>query len=322
MNMKTHILFVIGITRLAAQSQGGFSPVPTWSDSLIGKTSPADRDFVFLDLKSGEYIVQFPSTVAGLAANRFRVELQNLGNGTVKSSITTTKPGLFEYSYAVTNNANARRAIETIYLVGASSDASAVLTHPSWFASGSSPTQALAAPQIGLTNGEFKRSATMGRYLFWSAGRNGSPIGAGVSAAGFTIQSNHRPGWTTVFYAAGKGIALPAEAASMPVGVMEKLEELQRPENYFTRGITIGPKFGPSVGDHWIASDWLLGIEMMSVRSLLNPRSPYINELTVQLRRIVEQSDGPPATFSLKAKPQSPPEVELDSAIRLALPIR
>ena len=142
------------------------------------------------------------------------------------------------------------------------------------------------------------------------------------SRQGSEFLSDHRPGWTTVFYAGGNGIGLPSVAESMPVKIVDKLVELQRAENYYTNGISIGPKFGPTVGVHWIAADWLYGLNIMKNRGLVDQKSAYTAELLALLQRSVEGPADNIAPMTLEQAPASAIEKEIDSAIRLALPIQ
>ena len=322
-----YVLPLALVSTALAQSQGGFSPVPLWSDTLTDKSSPSDEEFVFLDLKTGEYVIQFPGSLSTDPSNdgktiRFRVELQNLGVGSIRSSVKK-EGNQFDYTYEITNGKAARRPISMVLLVGASTDDDATLSHPQWTGSRASATQPMVAPQSALADPSFlKRSALMGRYLFWATNQKGMAIDAGSFSSGFRLLSNHRPGWTTVFYAAGNGIGLPNVADSMPVKIVDKLVELQRAENYYTNGISIGPKFGPTVGVHWIAADWLFGLRIMKNRELIDPKSAYTAELLALLQRSVEGPADNIAPMTLEQAPVSSIEKEIDSAIRLALPIQ
>lgn len=271
-----------------------------------------------------EYFIRFPKAMLSGDSTSTEVmeapiELLNLGEPALAWDVVKLPGELpYRYSYTLSNGPHARRAIWSWALVVPGEDDSTTLHHPLWrFTSPASlATNARIASQAAISGGpELRRSATRGKFARWTTTTEEHPIEPGQALAQFVADSAFRPGWTTAYASAGKGIELPFE---IPPEVYKELAVLQRPENEQSFVLTIGPKFGPEDSPQWIASDWHLGIQKMVVHGSLAVESSYVRELLTALEQVAT-AESQAVTLTIRAKPASGIEQKVHQAISLAL---
>ena len=298
----------------------------------IGQECPVDGGqideqarfkYVCRDTLSDEYVIRYSQglgtdqTAGPLVEIRF--ELQNLARPEITVQIEKLPAASgFRYSYAMTNQGNAKRPITNWSLVAAGDDDSLQIQHPAWRAYGSSsgPPRPAVAPQAALLEGpELRRSATMGKFVTWVTSLNERPIRAGQALGSFTVISDFRPGFTTAYVGGGAGLRLPH---GIPGEVLIELEYFQRPENFHTVLLTLGPKFGPDVSAQWPAADWHLGLQRLMAAGRLSADSAYVQSLLFALEQLA-QADQP---FAMKLiAPLSDFEKFIDAAVRLTFDV-
>ena len=171
------------------------------------------------------------------------------------------------------------------------------------------------APQAGLYAGpQLRVQANMGKFVAWGQGAKSTAIGPGTSQAGFHLSSSFRPGITTAYFYTGKALRVPAE---LPPAVADQLLPLLQPEKDYKGVLTIGPKYGQAHHDDiWIAGDLAYGIRRMVNSNQLPADSPFIAEVIAELTAITR--NGKAVNFAFKAKPGSPLEQELATAVPLS----
>ena len=286
--------------------------------------SSLELRFVCTRENPGEYFIRFPKAMLSGDSTSTEVveapiELLNLGEPTVAWDVVKRSGELpYRYSYTLSNGPHARRAIWSWALVVPGEDDSTTLHHPLWrFTSPASlATNARIASQSAISGGpELRRSATHGKFARWTTTTEEHPIEPGQALAQFVVDSAFRPGWTTAYASAGRGIEVPFE---MPSEVYKELAVLQKPENEQSFVLTIGPKFGPEISPQWIASDWHLGIQKMVVHGSLAAESGYVRELLNALEQVAT-AESQVVTLTIRAEPISGFEEKVHRAINLAL---
>ena len=280
--------------------------------------------FVCTGDRPDEYFIRFPKAMLSGDSTSTEIaeapiELLNLGEPVVDWAVVQRPGGLpYRYSYRLTNGSHARRAIWSWALVVPGEDDSTALYHPLWrFTSPASlATNARIAPQASMLEGpELRRSATLGKFARWTTAIDEYPVAPGRALSDFVVDSAFRPGWTTAYASAGKGIEIPFE---IPAEVYADLTVLQRPENYQSFVLTVGPKFGPEISPRWIAADWHLGIQKMIVHGSLTAESRYVRDVLQALERVAT-AESNAVTLAIRAKPASGIEEKVHQAITLAL---
>lgn len=312
------------IVPLTAQQTGGaFGGLIAAPSCGAAAESPLELRYVCAGAHAGEYVIRFPRALltgetGSLDVVEAPIELLNLGQPSVTWEVES-QPGdhPYRFSYSISNGANARRAIWSWALVVPAEDDSTVLKHPLWrpTSPASLATNAPIAPQGAFPGGpELRRSASLGKFARWTTSMEEHPIRPGQSMTQFVVASAFRPGWTTAYASAGKGIELPFE---MPAEIYQELAVLQRPENEQSAVLTIGPKFGPGTSIQWIAADWHLGVQKLIVNGALSGESPYVRELLFALEQAATgELQAPPA---IRVKPAAGIEEKVHRAIALAL---
>ena len=299
---------------------GGFVAAPNCGTE---PSSEQDLQYVCAASSPGEYVIRFPkSLLTGEASSsevmETSIELLNLGEPTVDWDVVRREGAQpYRYSYALSNGPNARRAIWSWALVVPSEDDSTMLQHPFWRSTSpaSLATNAPIAPQAAMVGGpELRRSVSLGKFARWTTSLDEHPVKPGETLSLFVADSSFRPGWTTAYASAGRGIEIPFE---MPDEVYRELAILQRPENEQSIVLTIGPKFGPDVSSQWIAADWNLGVQKMIANGNLPRESAYISELLYALE-LVATADSQLA-LALRGKPAAGIEEKVHRAVSLAL---
>ena len=323
--MKILAFTLLGAYVLSAQIQGAFSPVPIWPSSGEPSGDLANGSFVFFDPRTEDYVLHFPE---GIGTERApsgrmittRVQLQNRAIPTLSVNVTSDLSGGYRYVYSIANASRAKSPISTWALVVPGSDDSVKLSHRRWQSFADVAHKPAVAPQAGFQEGgppELKRNVLMGKFVRWSAPADDLMIRAGRADADFTLVSDYRPGWTTAYVGGGEGLRF---SQSVPAVVLKQLEELQKPENYYTYTVTFGPKYGPADTDQWIASDWSFCIEKLISRRLLNGEAPFVQNVMALLRTV---SEGAVAQgLALSAAPTTPMEAEVAAGIRLSLRLK
>ncbi|MBI1354179.1 MAG: hypothetical protein GC160_07520 [Acidobacteria bacterium] len=264
-----------------------------------------------------EYFVRFPKAMLSGDSTSTEVievpiELLNLGEPAVSWDVIKRPEELpYRYSYALSNGSHARRAIWSWALVVPGEDDSSTLSHPLWrFTSPASlATNARIASQAAISDG------TLGKFARWTTTLEEHPIEPGQALAEFVVDSAFRPGWTTAYVSAGKGIEVPFE---MPSAVHDELATLQKPENEQSVVLTIGPKFGPESAPRWIASDWRLGVQKMVDLGGLTAESDYVRELLHALEQLAT-AESQTAVLTVRIKPANGLEERVHRAVSLAL---
>ena len=308
----------------AAQQTGAvFGGFVAASDCGKQVTSQRELQYVCAGKQAREYTVRYPKGLGSenVSTSEFvevPIELLSLGEPGIEWAVKE-RPAekAFRYSYVLTNRPGARRAIWSWALVIPSDDDTTALQHPLWRSTSQSSiaTNAAIAPQAAILDGpQLRRSASLGKFARWTTSMDEYPVAAGRTAGSFIAESTFRPGWTTAFVSAGKGIELPFE---MPAEVYSELAVLQRPENEQSIVLTIGPKFGPDVSAQWIAADWHLGILKLVNHGSLSAESTYVKALLYALEQIAKADSW--IALSTQARPTKGFEQKVHRAATLAL---
>ncbi len=293
---------------------GALSPIPP-----CGAVAAPPREGQSACMEGGlsQYSVRYRrgggtrrSPDSGGEVAELQVELMNQGRPEVAFLVESLADGGgYRYTYQIANLAGAAQPIMNWALLAAGEDDTIAIAHPVWTTTTPDPPPARNAagpPQL-------RRSASRGKLVRWTATADTS-IPAGGSLSSFTVVSQFRPGWTNAYAAAGKGFQIPDGA---PAEVRAQLAVLQKPENYYSMALTVGPKFGPQAGRRWAAADWHLGVQKMIARGILY-RTPYFSELLESLQRIVQAQDLE-LPLTTQAKPRPGPEARVDKLVRMAL---
>ncbi len=294
---------------------GAMAPIPSCS---VSETEPQEGPSVCLESGLSQYRVRYArggrnrrSPDSGGEIVELRVELMNQGLPEVAFRVERLADGGgYRYTYRIANLAGAPRAITGWALLAAGEDDSVVIDHPLWTTTTPEP------PPPDNPDGppQLRRSASHGKLVRWTAATDNTSIPAGGSLSEFTLVSQFRPGWTNAYAAAGKGIQIPADA---PAEVHAQLALLQKPENYYSMALTVGPKFGPQASRRWAAADWYLGVQKMIAAGILY-KTAYFSELIESLRQITTAADLK-LPLSTPTAPQPGPETRLDKLIRMSL---
>ena len=324
-NLNVPISVIAVALSLSAQQNGAvFGGAVLAPPCGMEAESSYELRFVCTKDNPDEYFIRFPKAMlpgdsTSTEVMEAPIELLNLGAPAVAWDVVKRSGALpYRYSYTLSNGSHARRAIWSWALVVPGEDDSTTLHHPLWrFTSPSSlATNAKIASQAAISGGpELRRSATRGKFARWTTTTEEHPIEPGQALAEFVVDSAFRPGWTTAYASAEKGIELPFQ---VPSEVYKELAVLQKPENEQSFVLTIGPKFGPENSPQWIASDWLLGIQKMVVHGSLAAESRYVGELLNALEQVAT-AESQAVTLTIRAKPASGIEEKVHQAISFAL---
>ncbi len=167
-----------------------------------------------------------------------------------------------------------------------------------------------------LTDTEAKRiglsGAPDGWWVDWSSPPS-DPLPPGSSAR-FVIETALRPGFTTASVA-----HFPAFEISeyWPEEVIHEADPLQDPDWVDKHVITLGPRYTSSDPTDKIATDYLAGMADLTRAGLLDPNSPFVQEITDYLRRVAA-GQTPPANPG-RSRPSSGLELEIEQALDLCL---
>lgn len=326
MNVISRIVLIFLTASLAVMAQqvgavfGGVVLAPDCGQQIA---TEHELKYVCAGGHVGEYTIRYPKGIGSedVSTSEFvevPIELLNLGEPEIDWTVEklSTEKG-YRYSYVLTNGRGARRAIWSWALVIPSDDDTAKLQHPLWRPTSPSAiaTNAVVAPQAAILDGpQLRRSASLGKFARWTTSLDEYPVTAGSRTGSFAAESAFRPGWTTAYASAGKGIEVPYE---MPAEISSELEILQRPENEQSIVLTIGPKFGADVSAQWIAADWHLGVQKLVNRGSLSGESTYVKELLNTLEQIAKGEAW--IALSTNAKPSAGFEDKIHRAATLAL---
>jgi hypothetical protein len=227
----------------------------------------------------------------------YRFGLQSRVAPHILASVARLENGAFQYRYTVRNGPSAATAIWKWSVIGPV-NTGAVLTHPAWHGADATTK---GASQFLLPD------APTGGFLSWVRG-DWPPIQPGGESEGFQIVSRFGPGLTTA-YACGDGglLNLPAEFTKE---VEDQVIPLERPHVMRKPALTIGPRFAPNSSPDAIRRAYRADLDSLIGEHLVDASSAYIHELRQSL-------SGQPA--SIKSKPGTELEKEIDRALRVAL---
>lgn len=314
------------------QASGGISMVPPWPSN--GKPPPelAGKQFVYLDVETGEYVICYPrglETGEGLSGPlvTLRWAPGNLVEPEIAVTVSRNLSGEFVYDYTMRNGATAKRPMNSWSLVVPPTDRSIRLEHPRWYSSRRNPVDPppgvrdprIAAPLAGLYDPPKLRIRTnMGMFLGWHSSSRAPVLAPGQTLSGFRAVSRFRPGITTAYARNASALSFPRRA---PGELTEQVVPLKRPEINRRWVLTVGPKYdtegGPEMSDVWVAADFAYGIRRLLNHRRLSAESPFVQEVLSLLQSFVDA--GRAYRVEFEAAPSAGLESELASAIRLAL---
>lgn len=316
-----------------AQVKVRFSSVPPWPTN--GKPPPelAGKQFVYLDVETGEYVICYPrglETGEGLSGPlvTLRWAPANLVEPEIAVSVSRNLSAEFVYDYTLRNSPTAKRPIKYLSLIVRPTDRSIRLEHPRWYSRQripvdpppNMPDPRISAPLAGWYDPpELSVRANMGMFLGWTSSDVAPALAPGLTLSGFRIVSAFRPGITTAYARNASALAFPRRSPGGAVD--EQLLRLQRAEVNSKWTLTIGPKFdtegGPEMSDVWVAADFAYGIRRLLNHGRLSADSPFVQEALSLLQSFVDAERAYRVEF--EEAPSAGLETELGSAIRLAL---
>ncbi len=244
-------------------------------------------------------------------------EIWNLGRPEVHFDVKfNLNEDLFHYSYDLSNGTEATRPLSSWWVVVQSEDQSLETDNSANWINIDPYIGSPVAPQSALyenLNGpELMNREPLGRLVKWTAMQN---IEAGHTAGNFSIKSEFRPGWTTVYIQSeGSSDSFPLHMQGVPREAEDEIMILQKWEHHSSSVPVIGPRFALNADNREISSNWLNGIRIMIRHDWLSGDSPYVKELLEFLRY--------PSAGELSSHIQSNPkkgmEELLDRIIRMA----
>lgn len=315
---------LLGVIAIAvAQTTAGFSIVPLWPANGLPTQEESRSSYVFFDPSKEEYVLYYPSDLdtaerSSGKMETIRIELQNRARPEIAVEMNSGEQGIYKYEYSLRNGASAKSPISTWALVAAAGDDNIRLNHARWQSYGSTAAKPVVAPQAAVLDGpELRKQANMGKFVRWIAPQAEANITRGNFESGFTIVSSYRPGWTTAYVAAGKGIQLPH---AIPAPVLAQLQVLQQPENYNSVALTVGPKFSPTDTGVYIAADWDLAVQKLISRRVLSEESTFVKSVQQFLDSVIHGQS--PAAISFPSTAKTVAEKEISTGLSLALNLR
>jgi hypothetical protein len=130
----------------------------------------------------------------------------------------------------------------------------------------------------------------------------------------FTITSSARPGFTTAATEHYPHLDLTDE---WPEQILDELGPVLTPNWISQHIITLGPRYGSDATDSKIAADYLVGIRELIRQHRLEQTSPFVQRVTAYLEKVAHGVSSAP--LAANAKPQSEIEIEIFTALQLAL---
>jgi len=133
------------------------------------------------------------------------------------------------------------------------------------------------------------------------------------------LASKARPGFTTASTEHFPHLDLTDQ---WPEQILDELNPVLDPSWIDQHIVSFGPRYDPLERDVNIAADYSLGVKELTRRGILDQNSLFMRELTAVLERISNGESPASLLASIKAKPQSPTEVEIFNALQLSENIR
>lgn len=317
MLLRTASIALAFISVLGAQTPGtkvvtGLSPVPLWPQD--GDTTRLPKgQYVFYDPPSGDYIIYYAENTnsESMQPTILRFGGHALVDPETKFTVASTGNGFFRYTYDVSNGSQARQPIQKISM-GIFSDTKPQTSEATWTAKlGASARRDLATPA--------KSAAT----IDWTPNTTSQSIAPGTSAAGFTVDSTARPGFTTVVFqgATRSNEYSPSAVLSLPDDVQNQVASAFKTAWDAKSQLVIGPRFSKDASPTEIAQNFLFGIQSLTQQRKLDSDSPLIQSMVKLLSAQLESGDSPVLNANSFALSEAKPGLEttIANALQLAL---
>jgi hypothetical protein len=145
----------------------------------------------------------------------------------------------------------------------------------------------------------------------WTAENTHARIQPGASLAGFGIQSDYIPGFTSGFLSSGDLLNLPQ---GWPDEVFKQLRFLEDRSKREVPVLTIGPMFPEATSGEQIGSNVKLGIRRWAEAGLVDTNAPFIQAL---LNALGNKNAGRGA--QINQRPQTPYEEMIAQVVQISL---
>ncbi|MFB3906504.1 MAG: hypothetical protein ACE15E_23935 [Acidobacteriota bacterium] len=332
MNTRTMLLLqstvavVLAFGPIVVGQRAQLFPVPIYPpDGQIPAVH--DKQYVFLDAATRDLVVSYPSSLEGGSAGEpesrklLKIELATHVAPDVAVSVSRSSAGGYIYRYLIRNRQVARQEITRWYLSIPKPNA------PNYPAKASE----LPFPRDLSGQWDFRHFGhAPGQWAArWERKPGTGPLRPGGESLEFGVESDLKPGFTTAFFQGPSAdLAVPP---GLPKEVLEQLSRFQQLRYNSHPLLTIGPMFRSQTPPVAIAGELHVGVSRFVRSGRLNGASPYIMELLSALQQYIDQAvsraekleEGQPLEPvpmpSLRSKPSSPEETEINNMFRLAL---
>jgi hypothetical protein len=275
------------------------APAPTWpADGNIPASEKGQ--YVFLSSDRSSVIVAVPPAEDPNGPRKIQIlSLHNRIDAQVAVDIKRAE-GRFEYRYSLAIGPQSLDNVNDFSVV-VSADPTLKVTKSSW---GGMIAGVDIAKRVGL------HYAPLGRFIGWLS-PDAEPLRPGKKADFFAVTSANRPGFTTAYVGQFPAIESTGEMPEKVLDQLEPIADLAWVEKHI---ITFGPRYAESDTAEKTAQDYLAGIADLIRARRVTPGSPFIEEISSQLRGLAAGSS---STLTLRTAPSSPIETELQQAAML-----
>lgn len=290
-------------------------PLPIWPENGVIPKGMEQR-YVFLTREGDALVVLLPKDPKGdLEGEKrpVRVPLNNqLAPFVSVTDLQEFSRGMYRYSYEMCNEAQAKDAIEVISFPLPAGRKRFCMKH-----------EASAFSWRGPCSDNLPRGAkiewpgSLGR-MSWTRPSDAPAIGPGQCLAGFTIESDYRPGLAWVVFSMYT-VRFAPDRMTWPEEVLAQLN--LKNEAFQKHFATIAPVFPPEAPKSEIAAHFRRGIEELEKVGRVDHQSPFVVELKEALERVAKASDAQ-LRLSLRPTASSPTEEEIFRAVQISLGIQ
>jgi len=296
--MRISLAQTLFATVVLAQA-ASLPPVPIWSGEGQIPQRYGNRR-VFLTPDEHSVILMWPNP-DGDGSKPRRLPLHNVIDPELRVRIESHS-NAFVYTYDLENTKQSEDSINTFSIV-VYPDSNLHAGGQLWRAMKST---AIVGKRIGIPN------APDGGLVLWNSPET-QPLAPGDTTR-FKLISSARPGFTTAATEHYPHLDLTDE---WPAQILDELEPVLTPHWIDQHIITLGPRYGPEATDSQTASDYLVGIHELIRQHRMEQTSPFVQHVMAYLEKVAHGASSVP--FAVNTKPQSEIEIEILTALQLAL---